>query len=176
MWTVSTRGLKDRPLYLHDARQWITHESFLGEGAEVLFTRWPDALMAIQRNGDSPRVVSPLNAWHASSRSDGSLIVADTNHPDVGIRLIHPDDGRDAPLCYPNATSQGDRWRWRTPEPGMVGETTYGPQWTHPHPAFSVSGQWVTYTSDCSGHPQVYAARVPDEPAWAQRDGAPTTE
>jgi oligogalacturonide lyase len=173
MWTVSTRGLKDRPIYLHDARQWITHESFLGAGDEVLFTRWPDALMAIRRNGDDPRVVSHVNAWHASSRADGSLIVADTTLPDVGIRLIDPNDLRDAPLCYPGATSQGARWGERTPEPGLVDETTYGPQWTHPHPAFSASGKWVTYTSDCTGMPQVYAVRVPDEPAWETRDAAP---
>ncbi len=174
MWTVSTRGLRDRPLYLHDARQWITHESFLGAGDEVLFTRWPDALMAIRRNGDNPRVVSRLNAWHASSRADGSMIVTDTTLPDVGIRLIDPDDGRDAPLCYPAATSQGARWRERTPETGVVDDATYGPQWTHPHPAFSASGKWVTYTSDCTGAPQVYAVRVPDEPTWETRDESAT--
>ena len=173
MWTVTTRGLKDRPLYLHDARQWITHESFLGVGEEVLFTRWPDALMAIGRNGDGARVVAHMNAWHASSRADGSLIVADTTLPDVGIRLIHPDDGRHAALCYPNATSQGVRWRERTPESGVVEAATYGPQWTHPHPAFSASGNWVTYTSDCTGAPQVYAVRVPDEPAWEPANSAP---
>ena len=172
MWTVSTRGLKDRPLYLHDARQWITHESFLGSGDEVLFTRWPDALMAIRRNGDDPRVVSRLNAWHASSRADGSLIVTDTTLPDVGVRLIDPDGGRDAPLCYPDATSQGARWAERTPEPGVVEADTYGPQWTHPHPAFSACGRWVTYTSDRTGMPQVYAVRVPQEPAWETRDEA----
>lgn len=169
MWTVSTRGLKDRPLYLHDSRQWITHESFLGDTDEVLFTKWPRSLMAIRRNGESLREVAGLNAWHASSSRDGRMIVADTTLPDVGLRLIDPRGGRHAPLCYPEASSQGSRWAEDTPEPGIVKPETYGPQWTHPHPAFSASGAWVTYTSDRDGTPHVYAVRVPDDPVWEER-------
>jgi hypothetical protein len=172
MWTVTTRGVKDRPLYLHDSRRWITHESFLGAGDEVLFTRWPDALMAIRRNGDGLRTVAPINAWHASSTRDGSMIVTDTVLPDIGLRLVDPAGDRHAALCYPGATSQGSRWAQRTPETGTVGAETYGPQWTHPHPAFSPSGRWVTYTSDRDGSPHVYAVRVPEEPAWRPYDAA----
>lgn len=166
MWTVSTRGLKDRPVYLHDSRQWITHESFRGDSDEILFTKWPNALMGIRRNGDDVRTVARLNAWHASSSSDGALIVADTTRPDIGLRLIDPVTGRHALLCDSAASSQGRRWASDTPEPGPVRPDTYGPQWTHPHPAFSPGAGWVTYTSDRDGTPHVYATRVPDHPEW----------
>ncbi|MBT3268623.1 hypothetical protein HN371_15820 [Candidatus Poribacteria bacterium] len=175
MWTVSRRGVKDRPLYLHDSRRWITHESFLGAGDEVIFTRWPDALMAIRRNGDGLRTVAPMNAWHASSTRDGSMIVADTTLPDRGLQLIDPAGGRHASLCFPGATSRGTRWGERTPEAGAIDEATYGPQWTHPHPAFSPSGRWVTYTSDRDGSPHVYAVRVPEEPSWRPYDAQTPT-
>jgi oligogalacturonide lyase len=39
-------------------------------------------------------------------------------------------------------------------------ETTYGPQWTHPHPSFSPDGRSVVYTSDVSGHSQVYVVSL----------------
>ena len=44
----------------------------------------------------------------------------------------------------------------------MKVDTVYGPQWTHPHPSFSASERWVVYTSDVTGHPQVYAAEIGD--------------
>ncbi|GIX08192.1 MAG: oligogalacturonate lyase [Candidatus Poribacteria bacterium] len=162
MWIVHLRGWRDRPLYLHNREVWITHESWLGSSETVLFTRWPDALMAIERNGSRPRVIAAVNAWHASSRRDGGLIVADTVHPDRGLILIDPETGRWRTWCYPKASCQGTRWKFRTPEPGPVREETYGPQWTHPHPAFSLDGRWITFTSDASGYPQVYLIPAPE--------------
>jgi hypothetical protein len=42
----------------------------------------------------------------------------------------------------------------------MPTDTVYGPQWTHPHPSFSPDENLAVYTSDVSGHPQVYAVEV----------------
>lgn len=162
MWTATTRGIKDRPLYLHDTSQWITHESWLGQSDTVIFTRWGYGLLAIDRNGGTARTITRQNAWHASSRRDGGMIVADTVLPDMGLLLIDPTDGRTTVLCHPEATSQGTRWGYDTPEAGTVTAETYGPQWTHPHPAFSPDGRWVSFTSDRTGSAQVYLARVPD--------------
>jgi hypothetical protein len=128
MWTVTVRGLRDRPLYLHDASQWITHESWLGNTSTVLFTRWHYGLMAIERNGDGLRTVVQGPVWHASSRHDGSLIVADTARPDDGLWLIEPRTGEKRVLCYPGASSKGSRWDAETPETGVVTTDTYGPQ------------------------------------------------
>jgi oligogalacturonide lyase len=36
----------------------------------------------------------------------------------------------------------------------------YAPQHTHPHPRFSPDGRWVIFTSDRSGHAQLYECEV----------------
>jgi hypothetical protein len=41
-------------------------------------------------------------------------------------------------------------------------DTVYGPQWTHPHPSFTPDEKWAIFTSDRTGHPQVYAVELPD--------------
>ena len=43
----------------------------------------------------------------------------------------------------------------------MKVDTVYGPQWTHPHPSFSPDEIAVVYTSDVSGHSQIYVAMIP---------------
>jgi Tol biopolymer transport system component len=42
----------------------------------------------------------------------------------------------------------------------MPTDTVYGPQWTHPHPSFSPDEKLAAYTSDVSGHPQVYVVEL----------------
>jgi oligogalacturonide lyase len=37
----------------------------------------------------------------------------------------------------------------------------YAPQHTHPHPAFSPDGKHVVFTSDRTGHAQVYEVTLP---------------
>lgn len=161
MWLVQLDGSNDRPLYLHGPEQWITHESWLGMTDEVIFSHWPHALKGIRKDSDTARVVGEFNAWHASSRIDGSLIVCDTVCPDIGLQLINPQTGEHWALCYPESSSQGTQWSEVTPAMGTVTGETYGPQWTHPHPSFSPDGSMVIYTSDKTGYPQVYVAFVP---------------
>jgi len=163
MWLVQLDGSNDRALYLHGQDQWITHESWLGTSDEVIFTHWPYALKGIGKDSDTARIVSPFNAWHASPRADGSLIVCDTVHPDIGLQLIDPKTGEHWALCYPESSNGGTQWTEVTPamDDKVTGET-YGPQWSHPHPSFSPDGTKVIYTSDKTGHPQVYIAFIPD--------------
>jgi oligogalacturonide lyase len=161
MWLVERGGKNDHPLFLHDASVWITHESWLGMTDEVIFSHWPHALKKIHKDSDEASVVADFNVWHASSRRDGSLIVCDTTCPDIGLQLIDPDTGEHRSLCYPNSSNGGTRWAYNTPEAGEVTESTYGPQSSHPHPCFTHDGAKVIYTSDCSGHSQVYVVDVP---------------
>ncbi len=161
MWLINRNDLGERPLYLHDATEWITHESWLGETEQIIFTYWPYALKMIHKDGEKASIVAPFNAWHASARRDGSLIVCDTTCPDIGLQLIHPATGEHRTLCYPKSSNGGTRWAYNTPEAGTVTEETYGPQSTHPHPCFTHDGTKVVYTSDCTGHSQVYVASVP---------------
>ncbi len=156
MWLVRLDGTENRPLYLHDENEWITHESWLGQSYEVMFVHWPYALKGIDVRTEEVRIISDFNCWHPSSRPDGSLIVCDTVHPDIGLRLIDPKTGEHRPLCYPGSSCRGRQWTKTVPARGKVDEGTYGPQWTHPHPSFSPDGRKVIYTSDRTGHPQVY--------------------
>ena len=110
MWLAAVGRGELGPLHRHDKREWITHESFLGATDQVIFARWPFALMAIGVADEQARVVADFNAWHASANADGSLIVSDTTCPDIGLRLIDPATGEHRPLCYPRSSNGGTQW------------------------------------------------------------------
>ena len=89
---------------------------------------------------------------------------ADTTYPDIGLQLFDPLDGHGLPrtLCLSRSSNLGEHWN-----------TTYCPYdngpirvhapaaHTHPHPSFSPDGGKVVFTSDWSGHAQVYEVSVP---------------
>lgn len=62
MWLAAVGRGDLRPLHRHDRREWITHESFLGSTDQVIFARWPFALMAIGVDDREARVVAGFNA------------------------------------------------------------------------------------------------------------------
>ncbi|HEY3082415.1 MAG TPA: oligogalacturonate lyase family protein [Chloroflexota bacterium] len=162
LWIVDRDGRNNRVLRRQSHREWITHESWLNDH-EVMFSLWHQGLAAIGRDGEGERLIGAFSAWHPSARGDGRLIVADTTLPDVGLQLVDPATGQRRTLCLPKASSRG--FQWAEPEPvweGPVSEEAYGPQWSHPHPSFSPDGRRVMFTSDRTGHPQVYVAHVPE--------------
>ncbi len=163
MWILKVKQKKEYPLYLHDRNQWITHESWLGGTDKMIFTHWPYALKIIDKDEQKASILAKFNVWHASSRKDGSLIVCDTTCPDIGLQLIDPKTGKHKTLCYPNSSNAGTQWKFDTPATGKTNKYTYGPQWTHPHPSFTSNGKKVVYTSDCTGHSQVYVVDVPEK-------------
>lgn len=177
---VDFDGSNDRLLYRQLPTEWITHESWLGSGDEVMFVHWPRAVRAIRRDGSGLRTIVNFTGWHPCSWRDGSLIVSDTHLPDIGLQLIDPATGAHRPLCHPKSSNQGTQWAFDLPAeetpidrtvlreqpPPSTGpdlrESTYGPQWTHPHPSFSADGRWVAFTSDRTGWSQVYRVEVPE--------------
>lgn len=177
---VDFDGSNDRLLYRQSPTEWITHESWLGPGDEVMFVHWPRAVRAIRRDGTGLRTIVNFTGWHPCSRRDGSLIVSDTHLPDIGLQLIDPATGRHRTLCHPKSSNRGTQWAFdlpagegptarptpHAPAPPAPGpdlrESTYGPQWTHPHPSFSLDGRWVAFTSDRTGWSQVYMVEVPE--------------
>ncbi|MGH2356034.1 MAG: TolB family protein, partial [Chloroflexota bacterium] len=167
MWLVEADGTNARPLRPQTRREWLVHEAWLTND-EIIFTHWPRALKAIRPDGSGERTIAAFNCWHPAPRRDGTLIVCDTALPDVGLQLVDPASGARRTLCHPRASSKGSQWS--QPEPiweGPVPEAAYGPQWTHPHPSFTPDGHGVVYTSDVSGHPQVYLAHVAHLPdSW----------
>lgn len=166
-------------LYQHDNDEFVVHETFLGRTGDIAFTVWPRALKRLSWESRAISTIAEFNAWHIAPNRAGTLIVCDTNHPDIGLQLVDVVGGKRRTLCYPRSSNGGSQWKksryaleedWaaaRAERKGslswmeMPTDTVYGPQWTHPHPSFSHDEKMVAYTSDVSGHPQVYVVEIP---------------
>ena len=133
-------------------------------------------------SGCTVSTIAEFNAWHICPSRDGKIILCDTNCPDVGLQLVDVATGKRRTLCYPGSSNGGSQWAkgryalkadfeeaarsgasslrdamsWME----MKADTVYGPQWTHPHPALSRSGRYATFTSDRTGHPQLYVVVI----------------
>lgn len=162
VWVVNRDGSNPRRLYAREPGQWLTHEAWIPGTRELGFVNWPHGMKAVHVDTGAVRDVTSFNAWHAIANKDGTLMVADTNFPDIGLQLFDPRDGVGEPrtLCYPAASSIGEHWNGPFPyENGPI--PVYAPQHTHPHPSFSPDNRFVIYTSDQSGHAQVYEVELP---------------
>ena len=178
LWTIRRDGTDNQCLYENEKHEFIVHESFLGSSDDLIFSVWPYKLARMNIHDREMKTIAELNTWHMASSRDGTRIVSDTNHPDLGLVLIDPETGGHGTLCYPRSSNGGTQWEqdfaagpevWTSirGEEGkslswmeMKADGVYGPQWTHPHPAFDEAGERVVYTSDCSGNPQVYVVEV----------------
>ena len=179
MHRVRRDGTAMECLYEHSNDEFVVHETFLGATGDLVFTIWPRALARMDWNTRSIRTIAEFNAWHITPNRAGSLILCDTNHPDRGIFLVDAATGERCPVCLSAASSQGSQWaKSRYALAGdfaaareafgtgslswmeMATDTVYGPQWTHPHPAFSNDERRITFASDRTGHTQVYVAEL----------------
>jgi oligogalacturonide lyase len=123
--------------------------------------------------------IADCNAWHISPNRAGTEILYDTNHPDRGILRMNVATGEERPICISESSNKGTQWakstyalaadftKARCDQPSDAlswmetpGDTVYGPQWTHPHPAWSPDERMITFASDKSGHAQFYVAEV----------------
>ncbi len=167
-------------LYEHGNDEFIVHETFLGESRDLVFCVWPYALKKMDWETREINTISEFNCWHITPNRDGSKIVCDTVHPDIGLQLIDAITGKKETVCHSKASSQGTQWKtsryavaedWERARSAvekkqslswmeMAADSVYGPQWTHPHPSFSRDETMVVYASDCSGYTQVYVAEV----------------
>lgn len=167
-------------LYEHSNDEFVVHETFLGRTGDLVYTVWPHSLWRMDWQSLERTLICRFNAWHITPNRAGTLVLCDTNHPDRGIFLIETSSGRRFPVCESRASSGGSQWKTSryalaedfaaarsTLPAGTLSwmenavDTVYGPQWTHPHPSFSPDERLVVFTSDRSGHPQVYAAEIP---------------
>jgi hypothetical protein len=182
MRMIRADGSGDELLWQHGNDEFIVHETFLGED-ELILVRWPYALQRFSLASRQMTEVAAFNAWHIVPTRDGRYLVADTVHPDIGLQLVSLESGLKTTLCLPQSSSQGSQWRhdryaeasaWAPKEEDDGAErdalswmeigtdTVYGPQWSHPHPAWSHDERYVVYTSDHDGAPQVHVAEVPE--------------
>ena len=169
VWVINRDGSGNRRLYARDTQknEWITHETWIPGTRELAFVDWPHGVRCVNADTGIVRQVATFNAWHAICNPTGTLMVADTNFPDIGIQTFNPLDGIGAPqtLCYAGASSIGEHWNGPFPYADGLGGgqvQVYAPQHTHPHPSFSPDGRHVVFTSDRSGYAQIYEVSLGD--------------
>ena len=182
IWTIKPDGTGNECLYQHDNDEFIVHETFLGED-DLIFTLWPYALKRMNLKTRAISNIANFNAWHIAGSRSGEKVLCDTVHPDRGLQLVDVASGARTTICHPNSSSGGTQWMkdryavaedWKAAAAAaekdaalswmeMKNEPVYGPQWTHPHPSFSPTERWAAYTSDTTGHSQVYAVEIRDD-------------
>lgn len=166
IWVTSRDGTDNRRIYSRDTvkNEWITHESWLPGRREITFVDWPHRVRAIHVDTGRQRIITEFNAWHAMPNWTGTMMVTDTNFPDIGLRLFDPREENASwrPLCCPEASSIGAHWAG--PFPYANGPVkVHAPQHTHPHPSFAPDDSRVVYTSDRDGHAQIHEVMIADD-------------
>ncbi|MDD1649973.1 MAG: hypothetical protein LUO80_06220 [Methylococcaceae bacterium] len=176
IWVINRDGTGNRlvydrkPLGKPNQYEWIVHETWNpNHPGEIITANWPRGCIGIDVDSGAVRPVCTFNAWHPSINRQGTLMCADTTFPDIGLQLFDPRDGLGTPrtLCFPGATNEGKHWNTDhcpyDDEDYKQGKwKVYAPQHTHPHPAFSPDGNCVVFTSDRTGHSQVYEVEIPE--------------
>ncbi len=157
-------------LYLHNNDEFVVHETFLGRTGDLVFTIWPRALCRMDWTTREIRTIAEFNAWHITPNHAGTQVLCDTNHPDRGLFCIDVASGARRKICLSESSNRGTQWTkssyavmekrselsWmEAPE-----DSVYGPQWTHPHPAFSNDERRITFASDRTGCTQVYVVEA----------------
>ena len=179
MHRVKRDGTGLECLYDHGNDEFVVHETFLGRTGDLVFTVWPRKLCRMDWSTRAISTIAEFNAWHITPDRAGARVLCDTNHPDDGIHLVDCATGARRKVCQSEASSQGSQWKTsryalaedfaRARSEAKSGalswmevstDTVYGPQWTHPHPAFSHDERMITFASDRTGHTQVYVAEL----------------
>lgn len=168
MYRVRRDGTGLECLMENPFEEWITHETFLGVTGDLVFVHWRKALYRLDWQSREVTPITDYPVWHVSPNRAGTHILCDTNCPDEGIFEIDAATGRRSQVCWPGSSNGGTQWKepqpaiWKSGEKGTLSwlevplDNIYGPQWTHPHPCYSPDERHVSYTSDRSGHAQVY--------------------
>jgi len=159
VWTVERDGSHNRRVYeREDKLQWVTHEVWLPGRKAIAFVDWPRGMRLIDIKTGEAEWLHRFPAWHAAPDSTGIRFVCDTNFPDKGLHII-PLGGEPEFLCASDATSEGAHWAHPFPyNDGPV--AVEARQHTHPHPRFSHDGKRVVFTSDRTGHAQIYEVEL----------------
>lgn len=165
IWIIRRDGSGNKLVYRRNAetKEWIVHETWMPGSREILTVNWPHGVMGIHADSGAVRWVQRFNAWHPMISRDGTRMITDTKHPDMGLVLFDPRKNTSPrqTVCYPEATSRGDHWH-ADHCPYDDGPTIVeAPQHTHPHPNFSPDGRKVVFTSDRTGFAQVYEVELP---------------
>ena len=171
-------------LYEHANDEFVVHETFLGDTGDLVLTVWPHKLCRMDWTTREIKRICDFNAWHIAPNAQGTRVLCDTNHPDLGIHIIDVATGQREFVCESGATNQGSQWktsryalaedfaaaRSAAKSGGTLSwmeastDTVYGPQWTHPHPSWSPAEDRIAFGSDRTGMTQVYVCELRNEP------------
>ena len=157
LWLTDRSGAKNRRLYQRENEmQWVTHEVWIPGRRTVAFVDWPRGMRMIDVDRGVMRWLTHFSCWHAAPDDAGQYLVCDTNFPDRGLHIYDIDDEDDLiSLCASEASSEGKHWGG--PFPYNNGPVAIeAAQHTHPHPRFAPDDSRVVFTSDKSGHAQIY--------------------
>ena len=162
-------------LYEHGNDEFIVHETFLRSTGDIVFTVWPHKLCRMDWSTRQITTITSYNAWHIAPDRAGERILCDTNHPDEGLQIIDVKTGAHRQLCLSQSSNQGTQWlkssyalaedfaqarRNNLSWMENAADTVYGPQYTHPHPSWSLEEDKVAFASDRTGVTQVYVVQV----------------
>ena len=166
VWLTDRSGKNNRRIYQRENDlQWITHEVWVPGRRTVAFVDWPRGMKMVDVDRGVVRQITYSPAWHAAPDDAGDIFVCDTNFPDKGLHTFHLDDDpadEAQPLCASEASSEGKHWAGPFPyNNGPV--AVEAAQHTHPHPRFAPDNSRVVFTSDKTGHAQIYEVILEDD-------------
>ncbi len=163
VWIWDARTGEVRPFVSMPYHYSNTHEAWGRDGERFFFFQkaapgWvPNHIASVNKHGkdwQNHHSDDTLRLGHGSPSFDGKWFIADGQDPGRNpIRLINLETGKWEDLSWPDASISG-------PD-GMSGHVIQG----HPHPSFSTSGNFVTYTSNPTGETgasEVYVVPIPD--------------
>ena len=155
-WIWDARTGEVRPFLTVPPHFRATHETWSRSGDRFFFFQktqpgWvPNHIASMDKSGDDWQIHhtdATLRLGHGAPSHDDQWFISDGQDPGRNpLRLIHLETGNWETLCWPDAAIS----------PGHAAQS-------HVHPSFSASGDFVTYTSDRTGSPEVYVVPIPPE-------------
>ena len=170
VWIVGRDGDDNRRVYeREDSKQWVTHEVWLPGRRAVAFVDWPRGMRLIDIESGDAVMAAPLSGLACGAGPRAASASCATPIFPIPACTSFRSTAPPALLCASEASSEGAHWGGPFPyNDGPV--AVEARQHTHPHPRFSPDGSRVVFTSDRTGHAQIYEVEL-DRSAGMNADG-----
>lgn len=167
MWLINRDGTNLRKVYNQHEGESCTHEFWIPDGSALAFVSYfkgktqRHIYKADPATLEHQLVMEMPQLSHLMSNYDGSLMVGDGCDAPVDVVDSKDYQIENDPFIYVLNSTSGEAKRLvkhNTSWEVLDGDR----QITHPHPSFSPDNQWVLFTSDVTGCPAIYMAKIPD--------------